>query len=125
MPGAPGPASGTWDRLTQTPNRLRLGLRQLDQPRFEQRLDGLQRLQNLMRDRRVHLHQGQRLHRLFARALAAEGEFLMPADDYGFSRRFAWLNDAFAVDTAALGIAGAARVEVVFLEVPTADGVKV
>ena len=40
----------------------------------------------------------------------------------GAEERFAWLNDAFAVDTAALGIAGAARVEVVFLEVPTADG---
>jgi len=29
--------------------------------------------------------------------LAAGGEFLMPADDYGFSRRFAWLNDEFGV----------------------------
>jgi predicted 3-demethylubiquinone-9 3-methyltransferase (glyoxalase superfamily) len=32
-----------------------------------------------------------------AGALAAGGEFLMPAGDYGFSRRFAWLNDEFGV----------------------------
>jgi predicted 3-demethylubiquinone-9 3-methyltransferase (glyoxalase superfamily) len=30
-------------------------------------------------------------------ALAAEGETLMPAGDYGFSRRFAWVNDRFGV----------------------------
>jgi predicted 3-demethylubiquinone-9 3-methyltransferase (glyoxalase superfamily) len=30
-------------------------------------------------------------------ALAAGGNFLMPADDYGFSPRFAWLNDEFGV----------------------------
>ena len=32
-----------------------------------------------------------------ADALAAGGSFLMPAGDYGFSRRFAWLNDEFGV----------------------------
>ena len=30
-------------------------------------------------------------------ALAAGGDFLMPPGDYGFSRRFAWLNDEFGV----------------------------
>jgi predicted 3-demethylubiquinone-9 3-methyltransferase (glyoxalase superfamily) len=30
-------------------------------------------------------------------ALAVGGDFLMPAGDYGFSRRFAWLNDEFGV----------------------------
>ena len=30
-------------------------------------------------------------------ALAAGGSFLMPTGDYGFSRRFAWLNDEFGV----------------------------
>ncbi|TPN28138.1 VOC family protein [Mesorhizobium sp. B2-3-3] len=29
--------------------------------------------------------------------LAKEGGFLMPPDNYGFSRRFAWLNDRFGV----------------------------
>ena len=29
--------------------------------------------------------------------LSEGGEFLMPPDDYGFSRRFAWLNDRFGV----------------------------
>jgi predicted 3-demethylubiquinone-9 3-methyltransferase (glyoxalase superfamily) len=28
-------------------------------------------------------------------ALALGGSFLMPPDDYGFSRRFAWFNDEF------------------------------
>jgi predicted 3-demethylubiquinone-9 3-methyltransferase (glyoxalase superfamily) len=32
-----------------------------------------------------------------AEVLAAGGNFLMPAGDYGFSRRFAWLNDEFGV----------------------------
>lgn len=32
-----------------------------------------------------------------ADALAAGGAFLMPAGDYGFSRRFAWVNDRFGV----------------------------
>jgi predicted 3-demethylubiquinone-9 3-methyltransferase (glyoxalase superfamily) len=30
-------------------------------------------------------------------ALAAGGSFLMPTGDYGFSRRFAWINDEFGV----------------------------
>ncbi|GLS39691.1 VOC family protein [Mesorhizobium tianshanense] len=30
-------------------------------------------------------------------ALAKDGAFLMPPDNYGFSRRFAWLNDRFGV----------------------------
>ena len=34
--------------------------------------------------------------RLFA-ALAEGGGVLMPLDDYGFSRRFGWLNDRFGV----------------------------
>lgn len=29
--------------------------------------------------------------------LSEGGEFLMPPDDYGFSRRFAWMNDRFGV----------------------------
>ena len=32
-----------------------------------------------------------------AAGLLAGGEELMPAGDYGFSRRFAWLNDRFGV----------------------------
>jgi predicted 3-demethylubiquinone-9 3-methyltransferase (glyoxalase superfamily) len=32
-----------------------------------------------------------------ADALAVGGNFLMPAHNYGFSRRFAWLNDEFGV----------------------------
>ncbi len=35
----------------------------------------------------------ERLHE----QLAAGGETLMPPDDYGFSTRFAWLNDRFGV----------------------------
>lgn len=34
--------------------------------------------------------------RLFA-ALSQDGAVLMPLDDYGFSRRFAWVNDRFGV----------------------------
>ncbi|MET3598049.1 MULTISPECIES: VOC family protein [Mesorhizobium] len=30
-------------------------------------------------------------------ALAKDGAFLMPTGNYGFSRRFAWLNDRFGV----------------------------
>lgn len=30
-------------------------------------------------------------------ALATGGEVLMPLDDYGFSRRFGWVNDRFGV----------------------------
>jgi predicted 3-demethylubiquinone-9 3-methyltransferase (glyoxalase superfamily) len=36
------------------------------------------------------------LQRLFA-ALADGGAELMPLDDYGFSRRFGWVNDRFGV----------------------------
>ena len=36
------------------------------------------------------------LQRLFT-ALADGGSQLMPLDDYGFSRRFGWLNDRFGV----------------------------
>ena len=32
-----------------------------------------------------------------ARALEAGGKFLMPPDDHGFSRRFAWVQDRFGV----------------------------
>ncbi len=32
-----------------------------------------------------------------ATALAADGQILMPLGDYGFSRRFAWVNDRFGV----------------------------
>jgi predicted 3-demethylubiquinone-9 3-methyltransferase (glyoxalase superfamily) len=32
-----------------------------------------------------------------AEVLATEGEVLMPSGDYGFSRRFAWVNDQFGV----------------------------
>ena len=30
-------------------------------------------------------------------ALSAGGEVLMPVDDYGFSKKFAWINDRFGV----------------------------
>jgi predicted 3-demethylubiquinone-9 3-methyltransferase (glyoxalase superfamily) len=36
------------------------------------------------------------LQRLFA-ALSDEGTQLMPLDDYGFSRRFGWVNDRYGV----------------------------
>ena len=32
-----------------------------------------------------------------ATALAADGKVMMPADNYGFSRRFAWVQDRFGV----------------------------
>ena len=32
-----------------------------------------------------------------AAALSADGSFLMPLDDHGFSRRYAWLQDRFGV----------------------------
>lgn len=38
----------------------------------------------------------QELQRLFA-ALSDSGTQLMPLDDYGFSRRFGWLNDRYGV----------------------------
>ena len=36
------------------------------------------------------------LERVFA-MLADGGQVLMPLDDYGFSKRFGWLNDRFGV----------------------------
>jgi predicted 3-demethylubiquinone-9 3-methyltransferase (glyoxalase superfamily) len=36
------------------------------------------------------------LERLFA-ALGKDGQVLMPLDDYGFSRRFGWVQDCFGV----------------------------
>ena len=36
------------------------------------------------------------LQRLFEQ-LSAEGEILMPLDDYGFSKKFGWVNDRFGV----------------------------
>lgn len=44
----------------------------------------------------VECDSDQELERLFA-ALAAGGGVLMPLGDYGFSRRFGWLNDRFGV----------------------------
>ncbi|KAA3446947.1 VOC family protein [Mesorhizobium sp. SARCC-RB16n] len=38
----------------------------------------------------------QELERI-VETLAKDGGFLMPPDNYGFSRRFAWLNDRFGV----------------------------
>lgn len=32
-----------------------------------------------------------------AAALSTDGKVMMPADDYGFSRRFAWVQDRFGV----------------------------
>ncbi len=39
---------------------------------------------------------GEEQERLFAE-LSAGGETLMPLDDYGFSKRFAWISDRFRV----------------------------
>lgn len=39
---------------------------------------------------------GEEQERLFAE-LSAGGETLMPLDDYGFSKRFAWIADRFGV----------------------------
>ena len=36
------------------------------------------------------------IHRLFE-YLGVQGKCLMPLDNYGFSRQFAWLNDRFGV----------------------------
>lgn len=38
----------------------------------------------------------EELERLY-RDLSADGEILMELDDYGFSRRFGWVNDRFGV----------------------------
>lgn len=44
----------------------------------------------------VDVASGDEFERLIA-GLGESGEFLMAPDDYGFSRRFAWLNDRFGV----------------------------
>ncbi|MEM7777408.1 MAG: VOC family protein [Pseudomonadota bacterium] len=44
----------------------------------------------------VTCESAEEIERLSA-ALANGGEVLMPLDDYGFSRKFAWLNDKFGV----------------------------
>jgi predicted 3-demethylubiquinone-9 3-methyltransferase (glyoxalase superfamily) len=44
----------------------------------------------------VECESEQEIDRL-AGALAEGGKFLMPLGDYGFSQRFAWLNDRFGV----------------------------
>lgn len=44
----------------------------------------------------VECSDAQELERLFD-ALSRDGEVLMPLDDYGFSTRFGWVNDCFAV----------------------------
>ena len=36
-------------------------------------------------------------HGRLVEALSQDGQTLMPSDDYGFSRRFAWVNDRFGV----------------------------
>jgi predicted 3-demethylubiquinone-9 3-methyltransferase (glyoxalase superfamily) len=44
----------------------------------------------------VEFESAEAVDRAFA-ALADDGQVLMPLDDYGFSRRFGWLNDRFGV----------------------------
>ncbi|MBC7188014.1 MAG: VOC family protein [Calditrichaeota bacterium] len=44
----------------------------------------------------VECEDEQQLQRYFE-ALSAGGAVLMPLDNYGFSRRFAWVNDRFGV----------------------------
>jgi predicted 3-demethylubiquinone-9 3-methyltransferase (glyoxalase superfamily) len=44
----------------------------------------------------VDLDSAEELDRVAA-ALGEGGEFLMPVGDYGFGRRFAWVNDRFGV----------------------------
>jgi predicted 3-demethylubiquinone-9 3-methyltransferase (glyoxalase superfamily) len=44
----------------------------------------------------VDCDSNEELERLVA-ALSIDGATLMPLDDYGFSRRFAWVNDRFGV----------------------------
>ncbi|MCY1271925.1 3-demethylubiquinone-9 3-methyltransferase [compost metagenome] len=44
----------------------------------------------------VECESAEELERVFG-ALSQGGEVLMPLDDYGFSRRFGWLNDRFGV----------------------------
>jgi predicted 3-demethylubiquinone-9 3-methyltransferase (glyoxalase superfamily) len=44
----------------------------------------------------IDVESDEELERLFA-ALAEGGSQLMPVDDYGFSRRFGWVNDRYGV----------------------------
>jgi predicted 3-demethylubiquinone-9 3-methyltransferase (glyoxalase superfamily) len=44
----------------------------------------------------VECESEEEIDRLVA-ALGEDGALLMPPDDYGFSRKFAWLNDRFGV----------------------------
>ncbi|MDT4874148.1 3-demethylubiquinone-9 3-methyltransferase [compost metagenome] len=44
----------------------------------------------------VECESAEELERVFGE-LSRDGEVLMPLDNYGFSRRFGWLNDRFGV----------------------------
>ena len=44
----------------------------------------------------VECESAEELERVFGE-LSQDGEVLMPLDNYGFSRRFGWLNDRFGV----------------------------
>lgn len=44
----------------------------------------------------VETDSAEEVDRLFT-ALGADGQVLMPVDDYGFSSRFGWVNDRFGV----------------------------
>lgn len=44
----------------------------------------------------VECESGEEFEKLYS-ALSEEGKLLMPADNYGFSSRFGWLNDRFGV----------------------------
>lgn len=44
----------------------------------------------------VDLDSGTSLERVFAQ-LANDGKVLMPVDDYGFSKKFGWVNDRYGV----------------------------
>jgi predicted 3-demethylubiquinone-9 3-methyltransferase (glyoxalase superfamily) len=44
----------------------------------------------------VDLESDADLERVFAQ-LASEGQVLMPLDNYGFSKKFGWVNDRFGV----------------------------
>jgi predicted 3-demethylubiquinone-9 3-methyltransferase (glyoxalase superfamily) len=44
----------------------------------------------------VHCDSAEELDRLYG-ALAKDGQELMPLGDYGFSKRFGWVNDRFGV----------------------------
>jgi uncharacterized glyoxalase superfamily protein PhnB len=44
----------------------------------------------------VDFDTGAQLERVFG-VLSQPGQILMPLDNYGFSRRFGWVNDRFGV----------------------------